>query len=75
MAIENAELYRRIEDEAVLRNNLLRFFPPATIQKISASSGEKQKLTDGAIHHEAVGPLQLKGKEESLPLRRVLWGR
>lgn len=37
IAIENASLYKRIEDEAVLRNSLLRFFPPATIQKMLAA--------------------------------------
>jgi adenylate cyclase len=34
VAIENAQLYERIEREAVLRNNLLRFFPPSTIKRL-----------------------------------------
>jgi adenylate cyclase len=39
VAIDNAMLYRRIQEEAVLRSNLLRFFPPAAVKKLLASSG------------------------------------
>lgn len=35
IAIDNAELYQRIESEAVLRHNLQRFFPPAALNRIS----------------------------------------
>ncbi|MBX7218791.1 MAG: GAF domain-containing protein [Blastocatellia bacterium] len=35
ISIENSQLYKQIEDEAVLRNNFLRFFPPTVIQEIS----------------------------------------
>lgn len=37
IAIENARLYRRIEDEAILRNSLFRFFPPAVAAKLMAT--------------------------------------
>lgn len=46
IAIENAQLYKRIEDEAVLRNNLLRFFPPATIQKLAGTKGAALEVMD-----------------------------
>ncbi len=38
-ALENTRLRRRLESEAVVRNTLLRFFPPATVQSLQASSG------------------------------------
>jgi adenylate cyclase len=34
IALENSMLHKRLEDEAVLRSTLMRFFPPATIQKL-----------------------------------------
>ena len=34
IAIENARLYKRLQDEAVTRNNLLRFFPPTTVTQL-----------------------------------------
>lgn len=34
VALDNASLYAKLEREAVLRHNLLRFFPPATIGRI-----------------------------------------
>ena len=37
IAIENAILHAQIAEEAVLRNTLVRFFPPTTIQKIMES--------------------------------------
>lgn len=37
-ALENARLRARLEDEAVIRNNLLRFFPPATVNKLEAEA-------------------------------------
>src|SRR5215472_3899683 len=39
VAIDNSLLYKRLEDEAVLRSTLMRFFPPATMRKIAASRG------------------------------------
>lgn len=33
-ALENVRLRERLESEAVARNNLLRFFPPATVRKL-----------------------------------------
>lgn len=37
ISIDNSKLYKQIEEEAVLRNNFLRFFPPAVIQEIAHS--------------------------------------
>jgi len=34
VAIENASLFSKVEHEAVVRNNLLRFFPPTAIGRI-----------------------------------------
>lgn len=34
VALDNASLYAELEEQAVVRNNLLRFFPPATIGRI-----------------------------------------
>jgi adenylate cyclase len=39
IAIENATLYGRLEEEAILRSTLTRFFPPATVEKLRASRG------------------------------------
>src|SRR5262249_21295378 len=49
ITIENARLYQRIADEAVLRNNLLRFFPPATIQKLTGAQGGKLEIIDAEV--------------------------
>lgn len=38
-ALENTRLRRRLESEAVVRNTLMRFFPPSTVQSLQASSG------------------------------------
>ena len=48
IAIENARLYKRLQDEAVARSNLLRFFPPTTIAQLL----KNPKLTDEAIDTE-----------------------
>ncbi|VXD11509.1 adenylate/guanylate cyclase domain-containing protein [Planktothrix paucivesiculata] len=34
IAIENAELYKKMQEEAVIRNKLERFFPPAVSRKL-----------------------------------------
>ncbi|HLL55210.1 MAG TPA: adenylate/guanylate cyclase domain-containing protein [Myxococcaceae bacterium] len=34
IALENAALYRRVEEEAIARSRFLRFFPPATARRI-----------------------------------------
>lgn len=39
IALENSILYRRIEEEAVLRNTYSRFFPPTTLKKLQRSRG------------------------------------
>ncbi|RME55908.1 MAG: FHA domain-containing protein [Deltaproteobacteria bacterium] len=48
IAIENSKLYKKIEEAAIMRNNFLRFFPPATIKRIEQS----QKIDLGAIETE-----------------------
>jgi len=37
VAIDNSRLYRKIEEEAVARNKLLRFFPPSVSNKLMES--------------------------------------
>jgi adenylate cyclase len=39
IALENADLYQRLEREAVQNNNLRRFFPPATLKQIQERGG------------------------------------
>lgn len=39
VAIENSLLWKRIEQEAVVRSTLTRFFPPATIKKLTETGG------------------------------------
>lgn len=48
IAIENSRLYQRLQQEAVARNNLLRFFPPTTIAQLM----ETPSLTVQAIETE-----------------------
>lgn len=38
IALENSMLYLRIEQEAVLRNNYQRFFPPSALKRLEQSS-------------------------------------
>jgi adenylate cyclase len=39
VAIENSMLWKRLEQEAVVRSTLTRFFPPATIKKLTETGG------------------------------------
>ncbi|WP_434388266.1 adenylate/guanylate cyclase domain-containing protein [Melittangium boletus] len=39
IALDNSLLARRLEEEAVLRNAYLRFFPPATLKKLAMTRG------------------------------------
>ena len=48
IALENAELYRKIEREAVLRSRLERFFPPTTAREITAR-GEQLPTVDTEV--------------------------
>ncbi|PRP89946.1 Adenylate cyclase 2 [Enhygromyxa salina] len=48
IAIENSRLYQRLQDEAIQRSNLLRFFPPTAIAQLM----EHPKLTVDAIDTE-----------------------
>ncbi len=38
IALENSMLYRRIEQDAVMRNNYQRFFPPSALKRLEQSS-------------------------------------
>ena len=49
IAIENSRLYQRLQEEAVKRNNLLRFFPPTTIAQLMK---DPDKLGTEAIDTE-----------------------
>jgi adenylate cyclase len=49
IAIENSRLYRSLEAEAVLRNNFLRFFPPATIKRLMDSSSAGLGTIDAEV--------------------------
>jgi adenylate cyclase len=46
IAIENANLSKRLEDEAVLRNNFLRFFPPATLKRLELSGAATLEVVE-----------------------------
>jgi adenylate cyclase len=48
IALENAQLYRKIEQAAVLRSRFERFFPPATAREIAAS-GEPLATVDTEV--------------------------
>lgn len=39
IALENSQLYQRLEQEAVLRSTYQRFFPPATLKRLALSPG------------------------------------
>lgn len=49
IAIENARLHDRLKQEAVARNNLLRFFPPTTIAQLMEQPELTPSLTMEAI--------------------------
>jgi adenylate cyclase len=49
IAIENSRLQRRIEEEAVQKSNFLRFFPPATIQRILSSKESTLGVIDAEV--------------------------
>jgi len=44
IALENAQLYRKFEQEAVLRSRFERFFPPATAREIAVSAGRLETV-------------------------------
>lgn len=49
VAIENSMLYKRLEDEAVLRSTLTRFFPPATMQRLRESPGAALEVIETEV--------------------------
>ena len=49
IAIDNATLYQRIEEDAVLRSSFLRFFPPSTIQRMMTSPAPSLEVIDTEV--------------------------
>ncbi|NVJ27465.1 MULTISPECIES: adenylate/guanylate cyclase domain-containing protein [Myxococcus] len=49
VAIDNARLSRRLEEEAVLRNTYLRFFPPAVVRRLNASPGAMLEVVETEV--------------------------
>lgn len=75
MAIENAQLARRLADEAVTRSTFQRFFPPATVRKLMRREGadfppEPVKVT--TIFSDISGFTQLSGEMPSDRVVRLL---
>ncbi|HLT40146.1 MAG TPA: adenylate/guanylate cyclase domain-containing protein [Enhygromyxa sp.] len=54
IAIENSRLYQRLSQEAVARNNLLRFFPPTTIAQLMDSSRPGDQAEWASLPVEAI---------------------
>jgi len=72
VAIENSSLYGELERQAVARNNLLRFFPPATASRIMEGDdllleGRETEVT--ALFADLCGFTELSSE---LPPREVL---
>jgi adenylate cyclase len=49
IALENSLLTRRLQDEAVLRSTLMRFFPPATIKRLQQSPGAALEVIETEV--------------------------
>jgi adenylate cyclase len=49
VAIENSALWRRVEREAAMRSTLTRFFPPATIQRLTQAGGASLGVIDAEV--------------------------
>jgi adenylate cyclase len=49
IAIENAFLSQRLEEEAVLRNTYLRFFPPAALKKLRLTGGAPLEVIETEV--------------------------
>lgn len=49
IAIDNSRLYNKIQQEAVLRNNFLRFFPPNTIKRLMDDDMEDLGIIDTEV--------------------------
>ncbi|MFP2906624.1 adenylate/guanylate cyclase domain-containing protein [Pyxidicoccus sp. 3LFB2] len=49
IALENSLLYRRIEQEAIRRNNYQRFFPPSALARLDQSSGMELGAKDAEV--------------------------
>ncbi|MBZ4400791.1 GAF domain-containing protein [Myxococcus sp. MISCRS1] len=49
VALDNARLTRRLEEEAVLRNTYLRFFPPAVVRRLHASPGTALEVVETEV--------------------------
>jgi len=49
IALENSRLRQRLEEEAVLRTNYLRFFPPATLKKLENTRGASLEVIETEV--------------------------
>jgi adenylate cyclase len=49
IALENSVLHQRLQEEAVLRNTYLRFFPPATIKKLQSERGAHLRVVEAEV--------------------------
>jgi adenylate cyclase len=49
IAIENSRLNQRLADEAVIRNNFLRFFPPAAIKRMTEDKSFRLETIDTEV--------------------------
>lgn len=49
IAIENSRLYNKIQQEALLRNNFLRFFPPNTIKRLMDDDMSELGIIDTVV--------------------------
>lgn len=65
MAIENAQLARRLSDEAVMRSTFQRFFPPATVRRLMHRKGaefEPERVKVTTIFSDITGFTQLSSE-------------
>jgi adenylate cyclase len=72
MAIESARLRDRIEREAVLRSNLVRFFPPTAVKRLAEASAAALETADAevtALFADITGFTELSS---ALPPRQVV---
>jgi adenylate cyclase len=49
IAIENSRLYQRLQDEAIARSHLLRFFPPTTIAQLQKNPRLTAEIIDTEV--------------------------
>lgn len=72
LAIDNTFLYRRLEKEAVQRNNLLRFFPPVAIDRLLEESHNGFKIHETEVTILFADISDYTRLSSTLPPRRVV---